>query len=71
VKIAYLPDTLEGKVVHVQEECAEVIQAACKIQRWGWDAINPDSASLLTNAERLVLELRDLRLAIERLELPL
>jgi hypothetical protein len=68
MKIAYLPDTLEGKLVHVTEECAEVIHAACKIQRWGWNSTNPDSVSQLSNGERLQLELRDLRGAVERLE---
>ena len=30
----YFPVTLNAKLVHVMEECAEVIQAAAKIQRF-------------------------------------
>ena len=31
----YLPDTAEGKLVHLMEECSEVIQATAKTLRFG------------------------------------
>lgn len=42
------------------EECAEVIQAICKIKRHGYASHHPDAPSV-TNADLLAREICDLR----------
>lgn len=46
------------------EECGEVIQAATKILRHGYESYNPDLAFSPTNRQHLIKEICDLR-AIE------
>lgn len=46
------------------EECAEVTQLACKIQRFGLDSCHPNDPSI-TNKELLIGELGDLLALID------
>lgn len=48
----------------LQEECAEVIQAASKIKRWGPDS-NNCGANLQTNLDALAVELGDVLAMID------
>lgn len=68
MNLAQLPDGLEGKLTHVIEECAEVIQEACKVKRFGLAGFHPRDVEKVTNATRLGVELAQLKLAIARLE---
>ena|ERR1700729_3233840 len=55
---------------HLIEECGEVLSAAGKTQRWGWDSVNPlieNAEEAETNEEWLFRELSDLEEAINRL----
>lgn len=61
----YLPKDLDGKLSRLQEECAEVIQAVCKIQRFGIDNFHPETG--VKNSDQLALEIADLCHAIEEL----
>jgi NTP pyrophosphatase (non-canonical NTP hydrolase) len=63
---AYLPKTPERKVVHLMEECGEVIQACAKILRFGLDAEHPVSG--MPNRKSLRTELADLRAAVKKVE---
>lgn len=49
----------------LQEECAEVIQAASKIKRFGIHAFNPSLENSPTNLENLEMELGDLLAMID------
>lgn len=42
------------------EECAEVIQAISKIQRFGWESKHPNQPEGQTNKDHLIEELGDL-----------
>ena len=64
--IEYLPKTFEGKLVHLNEECAEVIEVAAKIQkaiakiqRFGLESTNISLPKLeqKTNRQTLINEL--------------
>lgn len=46
-----------------QEECAEVVQAISKVQRFGFSAFHPDSGR--NNQEHLAEELGDLQAMID------
>lgn len=63
---AYLPKTPERKIVHLMEECGEVIQACAKVLRFGPDEAHPVTGR--TGAETLRSEIRDLRAAIRKVE---
>ncbi len=63
----YLPTDQDSMLTHVVEECAEVIQAAMKIQRFGWANGHPDKLGH-NNTEELLGEISDLKQAIYRLE---
>jgi hypothetical protein len=54
-------------LVHIMEECGELIVAASKILRWGFAANNPDAPQLGTNDDQLSSEFRDVVDAYERL----
>ena len=51
----------------LQEECVEVVQAVCKIRRFGFDSHHP--ASVQNNREHLAEELGDLQCMIDLLKL--
>jgi hypothetical protein len=55
-------------LVKLQEECAEVIQRVCKIQRFGIDEIQPEQPISRDNGSRLKDELRDLIAVLDMLE---
>lgn len=50
----------------LQEECVEVVQAVCKVRRFGFDGHHPDSVQ--TNREHLAEELGDLQCMIDLLK---
>ena len=52
---------------HVVEECGEVLAAAGKTIRWGWDSVNPELPldQQETNLAWLMRELSDLERAIK------
>ena len=54
-------------VIHIIEECAEVIQAACKGDRFGWDNFHPDRPGQ-TNLQELEKEIEDVIEAFEDLK---
>ena len=47
------------------EECGEVVQAAMKVLRHGYDAYNPHEASPLDNRDRLEKEIGDVRAIVQ------
>lgn len=51
----------------LQEECVEVVQAVCKIQRFGFESCHPSSTQ--TNREHLAEEIGDLEAMIDLLKL--
>jgi hypothetical protein len=65
-----LPETLEGKLDHVLEECAEVTKDICKARRFGWAPTEYDGVKY-DNTANLLSEMRDLHLALHRLEIHL
>ena len=69
----YLQKGFENQAAHVVEECGEVLAAIWKTQRWGLDSVNPELApeNQEKNGDWLVRELKDLKEAIERLEVTL
>lgn len=68
MNLAQFPDGLEGKLVHVIEECAEVQQEACKVLRFGLHGFHPRDEKRFSNWARLHTELAQLLVAIDRLE---
>ncbi|MBN1104732.1 MAG: hypothetical protein JXL84_15040 [Deltaproteobacteria bacterium] len=53
----------------VVEECSEVIQIACKIDRFGWFNFHPDDPKETPNIDILMREMDDVIEAFERLEI--
>jgi len=51
-------------LTRVMEECAEVIQAGCKVQRFGWQGYNPYDPKKTTNINKLVGEMEDVTKAM-------
>jgi NTP pyrophosphatase (non-canonical NTP hydrolase) len=64
--LIHLTDKLPEILTILVEECAEVTQLACKIQRFGLDSYHPADPSI-TNKELLVGELGDLLALIDLL----
>ena len=66
----YLPNDTDdvGLLTCLIEECSEVIQIACKMQRFGWLNWHPDDKQRTPNSTLLLREMDDLRLSIARLE---
>ena len=55
-------------LTHLIEECAEVIQAATKVMRFGWSNAHPNTKlGRLNNLGELNKELRDVRAAQQKL----
>jgi hypothetical protein len=52
----YLPTTVEGKLIHLIEECGETIQAAAKVLRFGFDS----RWNGTSNTEKILDEIKDL-----------
>ena len=63
---AYEPKTLAGKLGYLVEECAEVLAAVGKTQRWGLESFNPEvpPENRETNREWILREMLDLERAI-------
>lgn len=55
-------------LTRVVEECAEVIQIACKIDRFGWFNWHPDDPEETKNIELLKIEMDDVIKAFDVLE---
>ena len=64
----YFPTTIEGKLTHVIQECAEVIQTATKLQMFGAPATDPNTGIVYDNLTDLRAEIADLRGALDRFE---
>lgn len=54
------------KIDKVIEECSELIQALCKVKRFGWFSAHPSSQHV-TNMDNVYLEMGDVETACERL----
>ncbi len=67
MQLALLPDGLDGKLIHVEEECSEVLQEICKLRRFGPNNSHPREPEKGTNRERLLNECAQLEAAILRL----
>jgi NTP pyrophosphatase (non-canonical NTP hydrolase) len=69
----YLPQTPEGRLWHLAEECAEVIKAISKCKRFGMDGDSwmDDKEDTPTPRIRLLDELLDLRAVISRVQMDL
>lgn len=65
----YLPKTLNGRLVHLVEECSEVIKEICKAQRFG---LNGDAdwidAGEMPPKKRILNEIADVRRACDLVE---
>ena len=62
----YLPKDFNGKLLQVVEECGEVIQAVCKLKKFGIENYHPLMNT--NNGENLLSELHDLKHAITEVE---
>lgn len=62
----YLPTTREGKLERLIEECAEVIQAAQKLKRFGPGPNVVNGVEYPDNIERLHDEMQDLDHALSQ-----
>jgi hypothetical protein len=60
----YMPATLEGKLVHLIEECSEVQKTVCKTFRFGLENFHPNDPAKQSNQSRLLAEMIDLEHAI-------
>lgn len=62
----------EEVLILLQEECGELIQAACKVMRFGENGKNPEGPDI-TNLEHLQIEIADVLAAVKLLfdEIPL
>jgi hypothetical protein len=61
-------ENIGSPLTKVIEECSEVIQAACKIDRFGWFNFHPDDPSKTQNIVLLKREMDDVRKAFKTLE---
>jgi len=49
----------------LQEECAEVIQIASKVKRFGWESYHPEDENFVTNRNHLEIEIGDILAIVE------
>jgi hypothetical protein len=61
-------ENIGSPLTKVIEECSEVIQAACKIDRFGWFNHHPDDPLKTTNITLLKREMADVIKAFKTLE---
>lgn len=59
----------DERLAKLAEECAEVIQAVCKILRHGYESRDPTQCGSLTNRRDLEREIADVRIAIMKLQI--
>lgn len=64
----FFPSDPYGALDHIVEECSEVILAASKMRRFGWQSVNPllQEEEQVSNVQHLLSEISDLRGAISR-----
>lgn len=69
----FIQPSKEKELAHLVEECGEVLHAAGKIQRFGFEAVNPllPKSEQEQNVAWLYRELGDLEGAIVRLKVSL
>ena len=60
LKLGALSPAAEEALIHVSEECGEVIQEATKIIRFGLDNYHPDDTTMTPNKLRLASEVAQL-----------
>lgn len=63
-----LSDAEAERLAILIEECGEVVQAACKVLRHGYESTNPLFSMAETNRQALERELGDLGHAASRME---
>jgi hypothetical protein len=68
MKRDYMPSDRNGRLFHVIEECGEVLHALGKAGRFGMGSRHPARRAGELNAEQILRELHDLKLAIVALE---
>lgn len=70
MKDCYMPKTTGQKLGYLAEECGEVLAAVGKTIRWGTESYDPTVGVNLreTNAEWILREIQDLKLAIKIVE---
>lgn len=66
----YIKYDFDSSLGHIVEECGEVLMAAGKGLRFGWDSVNPELPYEKQESNILWLrrELKDLRGSLDRLE---
>ena len=64
---SYLPETLEGKMMHFIEECSEVMKLISKSKRFGLKNYHPRDPNKEMNRSKLIKELEDVVWASQRL----
>ena len=62
-----LTDAEDERLTVLAEECAEVIQAICKIQRHGYESYNPFGDPTINNRRLLENEMGDVLWAMSKL----
>lgn len=60
-----LTESEKERLQLLQEECAEVIQCASKILRFGWLSTNPDNPNSKNNLEHLQEEIGNLGVILD------
>lgn len=71
MNIHKLPTDLNGKYIHVIEECAELQKAITKLMRFGPREYNPEDPKQTPNALAVLVEFDDLKYAFDRIRMTL